>query len=152
MYDNVFSAFNCFKSFFDQFRPRLYQYLNRYIIGNMIPFDQSAQDLIFGFRCRRKTNFYFFKANIYQSLEHQQLFFQLHRRNQSLIPVAQVNTAPNRRLGNSFIRPLAIRPLERLKRNILFTCLFHKYLPPICLCRRSGPTSEAEIKNPRSLR
>ena len=68
MYDNVFSAFNCFKSFFDQFRTRLYQYLNRYIIGNMMPFDQSAQDLIFGFRCRRKTNFYFFKANIYQSL------------------------------------------------------------------------------------
>ena len=62
MYDNVFSAFNCFKSFFDQFRTRLYQYLNRYIIGNMMPFDQSAQDLIFGFRCRRKTNFYFFKS------------------------------------------------------------------------------------------
>ena len=33
MYDNVFSAFNCFKSFFDQFRTRLYQYLNRYVFS-----------------------------------------------------------------------------------------------------------------------
>ena len=152
MYDHVFSAFNCFKSFLDQFRTRLHQYLNRHIVRNMMPFDQSAQDLIFGFRGRRKTNFDFFKANIHQSLEHQQLFLQLHRRHQGLIAVTQVNTAPDWRLRDSFIGPLAIRPLKRLKRNILFTCLFHEYLPPFCLSRPTGLTSEAAIKNPRPLR
>jgi len=38
MYNNVFSAFNGFKSFFNKFGTGLNQYLHGYIIGNIVAF------------------------------------------------------------------------------------------------------------------
>ena len=69
--------------------------------------NQVAQKIEFNLTCCRETNFDFLKAQLYQILEHFDLFFYYHRIYQRLVAVAQVHAAPGRGLLDMvFLGPL----------------------------------------------
>ena len=124
--DHVLCPADGFKGFLNQVRTSLYQHLNGHVIGNQIALDEGAEDFILGFGSGGEAHFNLLKADIHQRFEKQQLFFQIHRGNQCLVPVPQIHAAPDRSLGDDLVRPLAVLQLYRLKRNVLFTTLIHK--------------------------
>ena len=119
MDNNIFCAFDRFKGLFYQMLAALHKHLNGHVVGNIIPFNQRAQDFIFGFGSRRETDFDFFNPDVHKRFEHFELFFQIHRVDQRLVAVAQVNRTPNRRFFNRFRRPGAVGNINRFKRNVL---------------------------------
>ena len=66
---NVFCALDSLKCFFDKVFARLHQHLNRNIVGNIVSFNQRAQNFIFRFRGRRKSNLNLFNAYVDKRLE-----------------------------------------------------------------------------------
>ena len=100
--------------------------LNGYVVGNVMTVNQRAQYLIFRFRSRRKANLNFFKADIYEKFKEIQLFLKIHRRNESLVAIAQIDGTPRRCFFNAIIGPAAVRKRNGGKRNILFAALIHE--------------------------
>ena len=62
--------------------------------------DQAADKLKLGVRCGRKSDLDLPKAELTQKLEKFQLFLKVHRHDQCLIAVAQIDAAPARSLVN----------------------------------------------------
>ena len=100
--------------------------LNGYVVGNVMTVNQRAQYLIFRFGSRRKANLNFFKADIYEKLKEIQLFLKIHRCNESLIAIAQIDGTPRRCFFNAIIGPVTVRKRNGGKRNILFAALIHE--------------------------
>ena len=123
MDDNILSTAYCLKGFADKLFTRLHQNLYGYVIGNMAAFNQGTQNFVLCFRGGRKANLDFLKAAIYQGVEKADFFRNTHRCYQSLVAVAQINTAPYRCFGNRFIRPLTAGNFYLFKRNIFFLLL-----------------------------
>ena len=98
---------------------RLRQYLNGDIIGNHVFFDQFAHKVKVRLRGRWKSDFNFLKPHFDQLQEHAGLFFYIHRVDQRLITVTQVNAAPVRRLRDLLVRPLTVSQFDRSERDIL---------------------------------
>ncbi len=138
MDDHVFRAPDCLKRPADQVRARLDQNLDGYVVRNEFFLDQRAQNFIFGFRSGREPNFDFLKTDSDKRLKIQQLFFQIHRIYQRLVPVAQVYAAPHGRFPDDFVRPCAIRQGNWMKRDILFAALIHTKRSFSCAAQEGG--------------
>ena len=104
---------------------RLHQHLYGDIVGYVPAVNEFAEDFIFRFGSRRKTDFNFFNPNLAEGFEHLQLFIKVHRVDERLIAVPQVDTAPDGMLFDFFRRPLPAAELDCLKRDILFAAWFH---------------------------
>ena len=109
MYNNIFDSLDCLKGTVDQMLSALGQNLNLYIIRNHVFSYQLAQKIVLNLGSCREANLDLFKSKFYQEVEHLDLLLYDHRLNQCLVAVAQVNTAPDRRFLNLFIRPLTLR-------------------------------------------
>ena len=134
MDNDILGALNRLKGLLNQMGPGLHQHLDGHIIGNQVPFDEGAENFVLRFGSGGEAHFNLFKPDIHQHLEKLQLLFQIHGVNKGLVTVPQVHAAPNRRLGNHFVRPCAVLQLYRLKRNVLFETLIHKNHLPVKIC------------------
>jgi len=81
---------------------------------------QMTHEIKFDFRGGREADLYFLEADIEQELEHFQFLFQIHRRDQRLISVAQVYRAPARRVSDGRIGPRTVLEPDWRERTIFF--------------------------------
>ena len=140
--DHVLGALNRLKRLFDQMRARLHQNLNRYVVRDMTALDQLAADLVVGVRGGRKADLDFLDADLIdQHVEHLELFLHVHRVDERLIAVSQIDRAPGRRLGDRVVRPGAVFDRLRHKRDVFFIA-FHVVVLQIVWCE-SGPAASS---------
>ena len=97
----------------DQVAAALRQDLDRDVVRDEVLFDQLADEVVVGLRRRRKADFDFLEAHGHQGLEHLHLAARIHRVDEGLIAIAQVDRAPQRRLLDLAVGPLAVRKAER---------------------------------------
>ena len=118
MDDGAPGAFQRLERARDLRHARLRQHLDRHVIGNQPLDDQLAREVVVGLRRRRKPDLDLLVAHLHQQLEHPKLAIGIHRLDQRLITVAQIDAAPHGRLGDALGRPLAIGNVDRLKGTI----------------------------------
>jgi len=104
----------------DQVLAGLGQHLDGDVIGNVLAFDQFADEVEIGLRGRGKAHLDFLDAHRDQGLEETHLLRRIHRLDQRLVAVAQVGAEPDRRLGDGFRRPGAIGKIDGRKSAIFF--------------------------------
>ena len=111
------------KGLFDDMFSGLGQYLNGHILRNHVPLDEFTQETVFRFRGRRKSHFDLLEAHLHQHPEKLQLLLQAHRLNQRLVPVPQINAAPDGRLLDDILFHPVVSDLWRhkIRSSILFT-------------------------------
>jgi hypothetical protein len=102
----------------NQLRARLTQHLDRHVRRNAIFIDDASDEIEVGLRCSRKTHFDFREADFQQQVPHLQFFVHVHRVDQRLIAVAQIDAAPTRRPGDDAVRPLPIFQIDRGERAV----------------------------------
>ena len=102
----------------DQFGPALRQHLDGDVVRDHLLLDQLAHELEIGLRRRREADLDFLVAHLDEELEHPRLAVGVHGFDQRLVAVAQVDRAPDRRLGDDDAGPLAVLDVDRLERNV----------------------------------
>ena len=145
MHDDVFGALDGFKGLLDQVLARLHQNLNGHVVGNVVVLDQFAANFVLGFRRAGKADLDFLKAHIHQRMEELELFRKVHRVDQRLIAVAQIDAAPDRRLGDGVVRPPAVRQVDLLERNVLLIRRFHENNLQIN-CHKKSPLNTTKLQ------
>ena len=131
MDDDILAALNSFKSSLDQMRSALGKHLNLNIIRDHVFIDKFSQKIIFDLGSRRKTYFDLLKAQLHKQIEEFHLLLNNHRLDKCLIAVAQVNTAPDRRLLYLFVRPLTFRVIHH---RYAFVFLIIQHFPSSLYC------------------
>ena len=119
MDDDVFRAADSLKGLVDQMLARLYQHLDGNVVGDMAALDELAADLVFGFRGGGEPDFDLLEAHIAQGLEEFKLLLEVHRIDQRLVAVAQIDAAPDGRFVDDAVRPLPIGEIDLLKGDVL---------------------------------
>ena len=125
MENDVLCALDGLKRLFDEVFARLDKHLNGHVVRDVPALNERAQDLILRLRRGGEAHLNLLKADVHEHVEHLELFLQVHRVNERLIAVAQVNAAPDRGLGDHLVRPLAVFKLYGCKRHILFASFVH---------------------------
>ena len=88
------------------------------VFGDEILFDQRAHEVEVRPRSRWKADLDLFEADAQQLVEHAPLALDVHRFDEGLIAIAQIDTAPARRAIDRAIRPTSIGQLDRRKGSI----------------------------------
>ena len=105
MHDGALRATQGFESTPDQRLARLRQHLHGDVVGNQLFVDQLAHEIEIGLGCRGETDLDLLEAALQQQHEHAELAFRIHRFNQCLVAVAQVDAAPDGRTSDDLVRP-----------------------------------------------
>ena len=92
----------------DQRLARLRQHLHRDVVGDEPLVDQLADEVVIGLRRRRKADLDLLVAEREQQPEHLHLALGVHRLDQRLVAVAQIDAAPLRRPVDHPRRPLPV--------------------------------------------
>ena len=119
MNDGVLCAFQTFVCAFNQLCTALDQHLNSDIIRNQVFFNDLTNEIKVRLARCRESDFNFLEAHVDKSFEHAHFALWVHWVNQSLVTVAQVNTAPQRCFCDGCIRPGAISEDHRNERRVL---------------------------------
>ncbi len=106
------------KGAFNKIAARLSQYLNGDLLRYAVLFNQLANKLKICLRGGWESDFNLFKSAFEELLPETQLARAVHRFGQRLIPVAQIGGEPAWRMGQLFIRPLAVGQMDRLIRKV----------------------------------
>ena len=93
--------------------------LDGHVLGNSVFFDQLAREVEVGLRRGREADLDFLEAHVDEGLEHVQLAPAVHRVDERLVAVAQVDAAPHRSARDGAARPLPIRQVDRLEPLVL---------------------------------
>ena len=125
MQDDVLRAADRLKRPLDQVAARLHEHLHRHVVRNQALLDQIPQRFELRFRGCRKADLDLLEADLHERLEKDDLAVQVHRRDERLVAVAQVDAAPDRRAADHLIRPCALRKADRRKRPVLFISRLH---------------------------
>src|SRR6202023_1084632 len=88
---------------------------DRDLLGHPPLLNQLADKSKVGLRCRGKADFDLLEAEPYQQLEHPAFTVRSHRLDQRLIPVAQVDAAPQRRAVDDLRRPAPVGQIDGRK-------------------------------------
>ena len=89
------------------------------IVRNELTLDQHADEVVIGFGSRRKTDLDLLEAHRHEQVPETQLALGIHRVDESLVAVTQIDGAPTRRTLQSLARP---RTLREIKRHLLIIC------------------------------
>ena len=119
MHDGVLRTLQAFVGALNQFGATLHQHLNCHVIGNEVFFNDLANEVEVGLACGREAHFNFLEAHVDQCLEHAHLALGVHGFDESLIAVAQVDTAPQRCFLNHSVWPCAVFEHEWNERLVL---------------------------------
>ena len=117
--DHLGRPVQCLHRAFDQLLPRLAEHLHGDALGNALLVNDAADEVEVRLRRRRKAHFDLRKAHLQQQVEHAQLLLHVHRVDQRLVAVPQVNAAPPGRPVKHPARPPAARQLDGLKGTVL---------------------------------
>ena len=124
--DRARRALQRLKGAMDQVFARLCQHLHGHIRRDAALLNQLAAKIEVGLRGGGKANLDLLEAEPHQQIEHAVFALRVHRLNQRLIAVAQVNAAPRRSLVDGLARPLAVvQPYGRSRRVLgcwMFQC------------------------------
>ena len=93
--NRLFDPAEALEGLADDVFPGLGQHLDGDVVGDQVPLDQLPEELVLGFAGRREADFDLLKADFGQELEKFQLLFQVHRDDQRLVAVPQVDRAPD---------------------------------------------------------
>ena len=123
MHHRVGRSLNRLKGLLNDMLPRLGQHLDGHILRNHVPLYKFSHKTVLCFRSRRKSHLDLLKAHLHQHPEKLQLLLQAHRLNQRLIPVPQINAAPDGRLLDDILFHPVVSDLWRhkIRSSILFT-------------------------------
>ena len=103
----------------NQCGPRLRQHLDGHIVGNQFFLDDFAHKIEIGLRGGRKSHLDLLEADFHQHVEHAPLTRRIHRFDQRLIAVAQINAAPHWRGTDHPAGPGPVDQTDRRKGSIL---------------------------------
>ena len=98
----------------DQLGAGLGQHLDRDVVGDQVLLDDLADEVEVGLARGREADLDLLVAHADQQLEHAALAGRGHRVDQRLVAVAQVDRAPQRRLGDALVGPGAVGQRYRL--------------------------------------
>jgi hypothetical protein len=93
--------------------------LNGDIVRHQATLDDFADEIEIGLRGGGKSHLDFLEADFHQHVEHAALAGAIHRFDQRLVAVTQVDTAPEGRRGNEAAGPGPIRHIDGGKGTIL---------------------------------
>ena len=94
MEDNLLCPADALKSAVDLFLAALGEHLQADILGPLF-IDQPADEIVFNLTGRREADFNFLKSELQEEVVEFDLFIHSHGVNQCLIPVAEIDTAPD---------------------------------------------------------
>ena len=97
----------------DQLPAALRQDLDRDVVRDQVVLDELADEVEVRLRRGREADLDLLEAHRHQGLEHAQLAGRVHGVDEGLVAVAQVDRAPDRRLLDLAVRPLAVGKAER---------------------------------------
>ena len=106
----------------DEVVAALCQHLDRHVVGDVAALDELAAEVEVGLARRREADLDLLVAHLHEQLEHPQLALGVHRVDEGLVAVAQVDGAPAWCLLDALRRPRAVRELERdllVERDVL---------------------------------
>ena len=106
----------------------LSQDLHRDVVRNQIFFNEGAQKVELGLRRTRETHFDVFEPDLDQLRKHALLAVDVHRLDQRLVAITQIDAAPQRRLGDHRIRPGAVGQFHRLEGAIFLRGVVEHHL------------------------
>ena len=135
VHDGLFGAAQGFEGACDQVFTALGQHLDGGVLGDVVVFDQGAYKVEVGLRSGRERGFDFLHADGDQGLPETQFFHRVHRFDQRLVAIAQVGAAPDRRAGDGFRRPGAVRNIDGRERAVLRRRVFEHAHREILCCR-----------------
>ena len=118
----------------DQLVAALREHLDGHVVGDEVFVDQLAHEVEVGLARGREADLDLLEAHRHERLEHAPLADRVHRVDERLVAVAQVDRAPARRLRELAVGPLAIGQLERHERAVLL----ERHLLRLCGLGRHG--------------
>ena len=119
MENDLGCAVQSFHGALNELLARLAKHLNGDAIGNAPFVDDAANEVEVRLRRRWETHFDLRKADLEQQIEHAQLFLHVHRIDQGLVAVPQIDAAPAGRALQGAARPLPFRQVDGRERAIL---------------------------------
>ena len=112
MDDHTFRAHQGLDCFLDQVLARLDQALNGDVVRDAFVLDQAAVEGELGIRGGGESDLNLLEPTLHQRGEHVELLGHIHRHGERLIAIAQIDTAPDRWLGQLAGWPLTIGQLN----------------------------------------
>ena len=103
----------------DQFLAALHQHLDRHVVGDPVLLDQLAHEVEVRLARRRESDLDLLETHRHEFLEHPHLARRVHRVDQRLIAVAQVDGAPLGCPVDRDVRPRAVGEHHRDERCVL---------------------------------
>ena len=97
----------------DQIGAALHEHLDGDVVGDQVLFDELAHEVEVGLRRRREADLDLLVAHLHERLEHLALAHRVHRVDERLVAVSEVDRAPARRLLELDVGPAAVRDRER---------------------------------------
>ena len=119
VHDGPRRAFDRLEGAPDQVVARLGEHLRVDIARDQVALDQRAGKVELHRRRRREPDLDLLEADVGQEAEHAQLLLQVHRVDQRLVAVAQIDAAPGRRLLDGAVRPPAVRQVDDREGSVL---------------------------------
>jgi hypothetical protein len=109
---------------------------------NQVLVDELAHEIELGLRRGWKADLDLGKADLDQHLEHAQLARAVHRLDQCLVAVAQVDAAPQGSLRQHRIGPAPVGETDRWKSAVLGVGLLQHFWVPSCDLRNQQPKTK----------
>ncbi len=96
----------------DQLRTALHEHLDPDVVGDEILLDQEPREVEVRLRGRREADLDLLEAEPDEQIPHRRLRDDVHRVDQRLVAVAQVDRAPDGRLRQRLLRPGAVGQID----------------------------------------
>ena len=122
VHDGALGALQALVSLANQVLTGLGEHDDGDVIRNELALDQHADEVVIGFGSRRKTDLDLLEAHRHEQVPETQLALGIHRVDESLVAVTQIDGAPTRRTLQSLARPRTLRgnqtaPAYRMRRT-----------------------------------
>ena len=113
VHDRALGAAQAFVRLANQVLARLGEHDDGHVVRNELALDQHADEIVIGFRSAREADLNLLEAHGNQQIPEAQLTLGIHRVDQRLVAVTQIDGAPARGAAQLLVRPRALRELER---------------------------------------
>ena len=108
MHDGAASALQRLEGAGDQLLAGLHQHLDGDIVGDLLFLDQPANEVVVGLAGRGKADLDLLDADLDQQLPETTFLGDVHRLEQRLVAVTQIDAGPDRCPVDGAVRPLAV--------------------------------------------
>ncbi len=130
VHDRARNALQAVEGAIDQVLARLRQHDDRDVVGNQALVDEHAHEVEIGLRGRREADLDLLEADRAEQREHAPLALHVHRIDERLVAVAQVDRDPAGRAGDALVGPGAVGQLDARIRAVLVMVHRHGQRPP----------------------